>query len=157
MIGPQYFIDDDIEPFVRGVKHHVDLFADDFRTILKDHCDIVFCNADEAKHFFKKSNVTECAHDLGQLCPLAFITNGNDGSFVIENGQTTHVEGFSVKAVDTVGAGDSFAGAVLYGLTHGMATTAAAKWGNYFASRIVSRFGPRLEESLAGKVSEVVG
>lgn len=134
----------------------VDLFADDFRTILREHCDIVFCNADEAKHFFKKSSVTECAHDLGQLCPLAFITNGNDGSFVIENGQTAHVEGFSVKAVDTVGAGDSFAGAVLYGLTHGMATTAAAKWGNYFASRIVSRFGPRLENSIAGKVSEIV-
>ena len=32
----------------------VDLFADDFRTILKEHCDIVFCNADEAKQLFQE-------------------------------------------------------------------------------------------------------
>jgi sugar/nucleoside kinase (ribokinase family) len=135
----------------------VDLFGDDFRKVLKEHCDIVFCNADEAKHFFKKDDVTECARELGELCPLAFVTNGGDGSFVIENGVTTHVDGFPVKAVDTVGAGDSFAGGVLYGLTHGLATAAAAKWGNYFASRVVSRFGPRLDEPMAEKVGEIVG
>lgn len=135
----------------------VDLFADDFRTVLKEHCDIVFCNADEAKHFFKKDDVAECARELGEMCPLAFVTNGGDGSFIIENGETTHVDGFAVKAVDTVGAGDSFAGGVLYGLTHGMSTIASAKWGNYFASRVVSRFGPRLEDPIADKVSEIAG
>ena len=134
----------------------VDLFADDFRSVLKEHCDIVFCNADEAKHFFKKENVAECAHDLGELCPHAFVTNGADGSFVIEAGNTKHVAGFDVKAVDTVGAGDAFAGGVLYGLTHGMDSPAAAKWGNYFASRVVSRFGPRVDEPLANKVGEIV-
>ncbi|MEM7384935.1 MAG: adenosine kinase [Verrucomicrobiota bacterium] len=134
----------------------VDLFADDFRSILKDHCDIAFCNADEAKHFFKNEDIEACAKELGAMCPLAFVTNGGDGCYVMEEGSIKHVDGFEVKAVDTVGAGDSFAGGVLFGLTHGMDPVPAARWGNYFASRVVSRFGARLEESMADKVGEIV-
>jgi sugar/nucleoside kinase (ribokinase family) len=56
-----------------------------------------------------------------------------------------------------VGAGDAFAGGVLYGLTHGLSRTQAARWGNYVASRVVQIYGARLEESPAEKLNEVVG
>ena len=66
------------------------------------------------------------------------------------------VQGFDVKAVDTVGAGDAFAGGVLYGLTNGLSPEKSARWGNYLASRVVSKFGPRLDESIAGVMDKAL-
>jgi sugar/nucleoside kinase (ribokinase family) len=49
-----------------------------------------------------------------------------------------------VKAVDTNGAGDMFAGAFLYGVTHGMAHAQAAALANRAAAEVVSQHGNRL-------------
>lgn len=133
-------------------------FADDFRRIVNDYCDIVFCNADEARQFFGTEDITECSAKMGEICRLAFITNSGDGCFVIEDGKIQQVAGFPVKALDTNGAGDAFAGGALYGLTNGMSPLKAAKWGNYFASRVVEQMGPRLDEqSLNQHVAAVIG
>ena len=50
-----------------------------------------------------------------------------------------------VKAVDTNGAGDMFAGAFMYGITHGYNFEAAGKLASFASSQIVSQFGPRLK------------
>ena len=54
-------------------------------------------------------------------------------------------EGVSAKAVDTNGAGDMFAGAFLCAITSGRSYDWAAKLANDCASRVVAKFGPRLE------------
>ena len=51
----------------------------------------------------------------------------------------------TVKAVDTNGAGDLFAGAFMYGLTHGMTFEQAGNLASKASSQIVSQFGPRLK------------
>ena len=94
---------------------------------------------------------------MAKRSSVAFITDGGAGCHVVESGNATLVEGFDVKAVDTNGAGDAFAGGALYGLTHDMSPLQAARWGNYFASQVVSNIGPRLQAGLKDKVSEVVG
>jgi sugar/nucleoside kinase (ribokinase family) len=134
----------------------IDRFADDFRKIIADYADIVFCNQDEAHHFFQTDDLNECISKLGQACDLAFITCSEHGCHVIENGASKHVHGFPVKAIDTVGAGDAFAGGVLFGLTHGMSPTESARWGNYFASRVVEHLGPRLESSMQEHLQSVI-
>jgi sugar/nucleoside kinase (ribokinase family) len=121
-------------------------FADDFHRIVDQYCDILFCNTDEAVEFFGTDDIHQCCMGIAKICDLAFITRSGEGCFVIEKGQITPVAGFPVRAVDTVGAGDAFAGGTLYGLTHGMRPTQAAKWGNYFASRVVEQIGPRLND-----------
>lgn len=121
----------------------IDRFHADFRNLLQNHCDIVFCNADEARKFFGHSSLEACVQELGQAVPLGFVTDSANGCYLIEAGAITHVPGFAVKPIDTVGAGDAFAGGVLYGLTHGHAPAAAARWGNFLAAQVVATVGPR--------------
>lgn len=123
----------------------VDLFKDDFRSLVNEYVDVVFCNADEARKFFETEDIDECARQMSQLCELGFLTDSGNGCFVTDSSGVQHVPGFPVKAIDTVGAGDAFAGGALFGLTNEMNPIDAAKWGNYFASRVVEIFGPRLE------------
>lgn len=132
-------------------------FADDFRNIVNEYCDIVFCNADEAKQFFGSESIDHCTAEMAKICDLAFITEGAVGCHVVEQGNVSIVEGFPVNAIDTNGAGDAFAGATLYGITNGMTSGQAAKWGNYFASRVVEQIGPRIDEDLKSHVKSIVG
>ncbi|MDB2687132.1 adenosine kinase [Mariniblastus sp.] len=138
------------DPFLIG------RYADDFRKVVSDYCDIVFCNADEAKQFFGSDDIQDCIAQMAKISEQAFITDGPAGCHVIDKGQTNHVEGFAVNAIDTNGAGDAFAGATLFGLTNGMSAVQAAKWGNYFASQVVENIGPRIDKNLKDKVSSIV-
>ncbi len=133
----------------------VDRFGDDFKKLASENCDILFCNADEGRMFCGSEDLTECGRVLGEMVDLAFITDSANGCWVIEKGESTHVPGFSISALDTVGAGDAFAGGVLYGLTNGRSTTESAKWGNYFASEIVKINGPRLSNEASASLAIV--
>lgn len=131
-------------------------FADDFRNLLSDYCDVLFCNADEVRYFCETEDLEACAQQLGKKANLVFITNSEKGCIVVENQQIVQVPGFPVKPVDTVGAGDAFAGGVLYGLTNGLTSQQAARWGNYLGSEVVKIHGPRLPESQATKLAEII-
>lgn len=135
----------------------VDRFADDFRQIVSEYCDVLFCNASEVRRFCEVESIEECAAKMGELADMVFITDGGKGCRVVENKQISTVPGFPVQAIDTVGAGDAFAGGVLFGLTHGYSAIASARWGNYLGSQVVQRYGPRLEGSQANKLAEIMG
>lgn len=135
----------------------VNAFADDFKMLVKEKCDIIFCNADEARSFIGEQDIDACAKQIGEMVETAFITDGKDGAIVVHQGTIDRVEGFQVQAIDTVGAGDSFAGGVLYGLTHGYTHVQAARWGNYLASEVVTVQGPRLESGPSKSISEILG
>ena len=134
----------------------VHAFADEFRPMVKEKCDIIFCNADEARSFTGESDLDTAAVELGKLVEQAFITDGKHGAIVVEKGQMERVEGFSVKAIDTVGAGDAFAGGVLYGLTNGYTACQSARWGNYLASEVVKVRGPRVQPGSLCSILEVL-
>ncbi len=134
----------------------VERFAEDFRAIVRDYCDVVFCNIDEAKQLFNASSIEDCADQLKSMVDLAFVTDGPNGCHVITPNGTQQVPAYEVQAIDTVGAGDAFAGGVLFGLTNGLTDLQAARWGNYFASRIVAVYGARLETSPVGKLNEII-
>ena len=134
----------------------VDLFADQFKDVVREHCDIIFCNADEAKKFIGSDDLEHCVKEIGSMCGQSFITDGANGSYAVIDGTVAKIAGFDVKAVDTVGAGDAFAGGVLYGLTNGLSPEKSARWGNYLASRVVSKFGPRLDVSIANEMDKAL-
>jgi sugar/nucleoside kinase (ribokinase family) len=124
----------------------IDRFSNDFAALTQDYIDILFCNADEARQFCQTPSLEECGRKLGEHVPLVFMTNSEHGCYVIQHQQSTHVPGFVVQAIDTVGAGDAFAGGVLFGLARG----------NFLASRVVSISGPRLPESLRDQMEGVL-
>ena len=134
----------------------VSRYADDFKSVVNDFCDLVFCNADEVKQFFEATSLEACAEQLKLLVDMAYITDGANGCTVVTRDGTVHVPGFKINALDTVGAGDAFAGGVLYGLTNGLTPTQSARWGNYFASRIVEVQGARLDSSPANALKKVI-
>ena len=134
----------------------VDRFGDDFRHLLSDYGDVLFCNADELRRFSAQDSLQAAAADVGPLVPLAFVTDGARGCLVVHGQTIDLVPGYPVEAVDTVGAGDAFAGGVLYGLTHGYSPLQAARWGNYLASRVVMIRGARLDRSLNDDVALVL-
>ena len=62
-----------------------------------------------------------------------------DGSTLVQ------VAAPAVKAVDTNGAGDMFAGAFLYAINNGKDFKTAAEFANLAAAKVVSQYGPRLK------------
>ena len=53
--------------------------------------------------------------------PLIFLTMGKDGSRAYYKDLRVEKKGFTVKAIETTGAGDTFCGCAIHGLlTHGM-------------------------------------
>ncbi len=60
-------------------------------------------------------------------------------------GEVIPIEGVSVKAIDTTGAGDMYAAGVLYGITNGLTWKQAGHLGSHAAARIVSQLGARLQ------------
>lgn len=130
---------------------------EDFIKLTKEYVDIIFCNHEEAMAISQMDNPEDAIMYISSLCDTVCMTWGSEGAMVAMSGVMNPVPGFPVKAIDTNGAGDAFAGGVLYGLTHGYSVQKACKWGNYVASRIVTEIGARLSIVLAGKQEQILG
>ena len=76
---------------------------------------------------------------------MSWLMAWADGAITFDGNLVSRSKGVSAKAIDTNGAGDMFAGAFLYAITSGRDYDWAAKLANYCASRVVTKFGPRLE------------
>lgn len=123
----------------------VQVFGDAFRAALADS-DLLFCNAAEAMAVTGEADAESSFHKLRGLVPSAVVTDGPNGAFVRHDGVESHVRAFPCTPKDLTGAGDMFAGAFLYGITHGVNPTVAAQAGNYLAMKVISQIGARLHQ-----------
>jgi fructokinase len=122
----------------------VELFAPQLHEMFGDELDLLFCNEEEALQWTGAADLAAAAETLkGQALSFA-ITRGADGCLVWDGRSLIEVPSPTVKAVDTLGAGDLFAGAYLYALGHGHDHRSAADLANRSAARLVTHFGPRL-------------
>lgn len=69
------------------------------------------------------------------------ITMGSKGAFVSSNGREEMVPPFTVKALDTTGAGDAFNGGLLAALAEGKDLWEAARFASALAAISVTRMG----------------
>ena len=81
---------------------------------------------------------------LKELVPNAVVTDGPHGAYVRFGGAEAHVPAFPCEPKDLTGAGDMFAGAFLYGVTHGVEPVRAARAANYLAMKVITQVGARL-------------
>ena len=121
----------------------VNLFGDAFFEALRD-TDLLFCNASEAVAVTKTDGPVAAFEKLKDLVPNAVVTDGANGAFVRYDTSTVHVPAFPCTPKDLTGAGDMFAGAFLYGVTHHVPPAAAARAACYLAMKVITQVGARL-------------
>ncbi|MFT6028763.1 MAG: sugar/nucleoside kinase (ribokinase family) [Oleiphilaceae bacterium] len=123
----------------------VQFFKDGLKEMIGQQVDLIFCNKDEALAWTNTDNIQDAAEAMKSSARTFAITLGAEGALVFDGNTLTQVSGSSAKAIDTNGAGDMFAGAFLYAITHGQDFPSAAKLANLAAAQVVSQYGPRLK------------
>lgn len=114
--------------------------------IVGDDLDFLFCNEEEAQVWCGTTDLAQMCQQLGAQAKTVCLTRSAKGCLVLEAGNITEVAAAKVKAIDTNGAGDMFAGAYLYAVTHGHSHAHAAWLANQAAGRVVSQYGNRLSQ-----------
>jgi sugar/nucleoside kinase (ribokinase family) len=127
------------DPFVVAAFGHA------LREVIGGGVDLVFCNKNEAMAFTGTDSLEAAAESLKQHIKTFVITDGANGAITFDGDTMIQAKGVEIKAIDTNGAGDMFAGAFLYAITSGKSYAWAADFANNCAARVVAQFGPRLE------------
>lgn len=66
------------------------------------------------------------------------VKRGREGAVIFQREGVTHVPGYPVTALETIGAGDSFNAGFLYAISTGADPAAAARFGNATAALVVA-------------------
>ena len=117
----------------------VKFFKDGLQEMLGDKVDLLFCNEEEALTWTGADDIEAAAEELKQICSSYAITLGEHGSLVFDGSTQHRIAATPVQAVDM------FAGAFLYGLTHGYDYVKSAELASRAAGLLVTQFGPRLK------------
>lgn len=121
----------------------VEVFGGPFFAAL-EQADLLFCNASESCAVTRAANPAEAFARLKGLVPNVVVTDGPHGAYVRFDGAEAHVPAFACEPRDLTGAGDMFAGAFLYGVTHGVDPVRAARAANFLAMKVITQYGARL-------------
>lgn len=75
--------------------------------------DIIKISKDECDFIFGAKDIRKIADSLLKTAKIVLITLGEEGSYCFTKQQELYQKAYSVKAIDTTGAGDSFIGTFL--------------------------------------------
>jgi len=106
--------------------------------------DLLFANEDEAKGMADTTDLNGAVAYLKTLSREFIITRGSKGALVWDGQTLMDIAPVRVEAVDTVGAGDMFAGAFLYGLSQGWNHQRAGTLASAASAKLVTSLGPRM-------------
>lgn len=106
--------------------------------------DLLFANEFEAMGMAGSEDLAVAADYLKTLARRFAITRGPRGALVWDGRELIEIDPVPVQAVDTVGAGDMFAGAFIHGLTQGWDERRAGALAAAAAARLVTQPGPRI-------------
>jgi len=112
--------------------------------MIGDGLDYLFANEEEAQTWCGTTDLDTIIGQLSALATTVCLTRGPQGCTVVQGDQRMDVPAVPTQAVDTNGAGDMFAGAFLYGITHGHTPAQAAALANRAAAAVVGQHGNRL-------------
>ena len=120
-------------------------FRDALTETIGGGIDLLFCNEVEALSYSQKDNIEDAIETIKTFAKTFAITLGAKGAAIYDGTDLIQIKAHPVTAVDSNGAGDLFAGAFMYGLTHGLTFEQAGNLASKASSQIVSQFGPRLK------------
>ncbi|MEE9224004.1 MAG: carbohydrate kinase family protein [Thermoplasmata archaeon] len=130
---------------------YIDRGLDQLKPMLKKS-DFLFMNKAEVEGLTGKEYPEGSRELLGLGCGTVAITLGGEGSFIIDSEGEYSVPAVAKEAVDTTGAGDSFAAGFLYGVLLGKSSEQCGMIGNIIASKCVESIGARTNLPTAEEV-----
>jgi len=108
---------------------------------LLQYVDIFIPNENEAMLLTGINDVTEAARHLAKKIPIVVVKQGDEGGMVITKEEQIQLSPPEVRVVDTVGAGDSFAGGFIHAYLNGMELYDCLRAGLYCGSMNTTRMG----------------
>ena len=121
--------------------------------MIGDGVDYLFCNEEEAQTWCGTQDLNTIVQQLKTRAKVVCLTRSAKGCLLIAGDKQTEVPAAKVKALDTNGAGDMFAGAFLYGITQGHSLRQAAWLANHAAGQVVSQYGNRLTQQAMAQIN----
>ncbi len=94
------------------------------------HADIFFLNKTEALQLTRARDTRGALKKLGERVPCAVVKLGPKGAVAIKDGRVAAAEGFAVEALDTTGAGDTFAAGFVSAYIRGESLEDCLRTGN---------------------------
>jgi len=132
------------DPFV------VNIFKEQFNQILGLGVDLIFANEEEALSYTGTDTLDAAVSALQLISHQFVITRGPHGSVIFDGDTLNHIDPVEVEAIDTLGAGDMYAGSFLAGITkHGMSMIQAGELANRISAMVVTQYGPRISKEAA--------
>ncbi len=132
-------------------------YREPFLSLIKESCDIVYANREEARILFDNYDPYECCRSMGKLCRTAIVKNGKKGSFICHEGTITAipVKG-PVVPVDTTGAGDVYAAGFLYGRYHHLSIQDCGIIASILAGEIITQRGAQFSKEKAQELRNLL-
>lgn len=125
----------------------VRLFGDGLREMIGQGVDLLFSNEEEALEISNSRDIEDAIEALRGMASRFVVTRGPRPALVHDGSRTFEVPAQEVNPLDTTGAGDIFAGSLLYGLSEGRDIVSSAELANAAAARLITSYGPRLDRS----------
>jgi len=122
----------------------VTYFKDGLMDMIGSGVDLVFANEAEAMGMAGNDDLNSAVAFLKKISKAFAITRGPKGALLYDGGDLIEIDPVEVEAVDTVGAGDMFAGAFLYGLTQGWDYKRSGELAAAASAKLVTSLGPRI-------------
>ena len=129
----------------------VNMIRDEIWDLITGPVDLFFCNEEEAKSLTGGDDPIVCGAKIHDHAENVALTLGRKGSIVMHGGEAFPIEGVDIDAIDTTGAGDMYAGALLYGITNGLSWQQSGHVASHAAARIVSQLGARLHRKFTAE------
>lgn len=147
-----------------GLKVAIDLASfnvveanlDFLKDLIETSVDIVFANEEEAKSFTGKEPL-EALHEIAAVCELAIVKVGKQGSYIKRGDEIIKVGTIKANAIDTTGAGDSYAAGFFYGLTNNYDLETCGKIAALVSGKVVEVMGANLPDHQWQLVREEIG
>lgn len=130
----------------------VHYFRDGLEEMIGPGLDMIFCNEDEALGISGAASLEAAIEWLKGVAREFVMTRGPQGALIWDGNRLLPVPARNVEPLDTVGAGDMFAGAFLYGLARGWDHGRAGELAVAASGRIITEYGPRLTPTAAKQV-----
>jgi sugar/nucleoside kinase (ribokinase family) len=137
----------------KGLKVAIDLSSfnvveanlEFLKDLVKNSIDIVFANEEEAKSFTGKEP-EEALQEIAEMCELAIVKVGKEGSFIKFENDIIKVDTIKAKALDTTGAGDAYAAGFFYGLTNNYSLEKCGRIAALVSGKVVEIMGANLPD-----------
>lgn len=119
-----------------------------FRRMIREDVDLLFANRAEILSMYETDDFSEALSRSAAEVDIVACTESEKGAHILAEGEHWHVPAVPTRVVDATGAGDLFAGAFLWGMTHGHSLETSGRMGCVAASEIIGHVGARAEADL---------